>query len=178
MTIMESELRDILGHPNYSVTRDGRVWSKPRKDRLGRPCGGRFLSPNNKRTGYLYVCLNYNGDKNERAIHRLVLEAFVGPCAVGHECRHLDGNRKNNQLENLQWGTSSENQQDRITQGTIPRGSKHYLAKLDEETARVIFDSYHDGIATLKELASAFGVSQQTVSMIVNKQAWKHIWNQ
>jgi hypothetical protein len=50
-------------------------------------------------------------------LHRLVLLAFVGPCPEGKECRHLDGNRQNNRLTNLCWGTRSENAQDRVRHG-------------------------------------------------------------
>lgn len=50
-------------------------------------------------------------------VHRLVLEAFVGPCPPGMEARHLDGNPANNVLRNLAWGTKSENELDKVRQG-------------------------------------------------------------
>lgn len=49
--------------------------------------------------------------------YQLVLLAFVGPCPEGQECRHLDGNCQNNRLDNLKWGTRSENARDRVRHG-------------------------------------------------------------
>lgn len=74
---------------------------------------GRPIKPIQRPDGYLVVNLK----QHSRRIHRLVLEAFIGSCPRGYECRHLDGNRQNNKLTNLTWGTRSENAQDRIKHG-------------------------------------------------------------
>lgn len=51
-------------------------------------------------------------------MHELVLTAHVGPCPPGMECRHLDGDEKNNALSNLVWGTPPEQALDRVRHGT------------------------------------------------------------
>lgn len=56
--------------------------------------------------GYLTV-------KGAGLVHRLVLRAFVGACPPGQVCRHLNGDKKDNRLSNLAWGTLLENRQDR-----------------------------------------------------------------
>jgi hypothetical protein len=56
------------------------------------------------------------GGRNQR-VHKLVMEAFVGPCPPGKQCLHRDGNGLNNRLENLRWGTPEENTQDMIKHG-------------------------------------------------------------
>ena len=64
--------------------------------------------------GYLYLCLKQaDGKKKMRLAHRLVLEAFVGPCPQGQEACHRDGNAANNELSNLRWDTHLANCQDR-----------------------------------------------------------------
>src|SRR5260370_42194124 len=50
-------------------------------------------------------------------IPRTVLEAFVGPCSTGLECRHLDDNKRNNKPANLCWGTRKEQGEDRVRNG-------------------------------------------------------------
>ena len=59
-----------------------------------------------------------------RRVHRLVLEAFVGPCPLGMECLHADDDPANNSLSNLRWGTRSENIHDRVRNGIHNNASK------------------------------------------------------
>lgn len=68
--------------------------------------------------GYADVGLNRHGKQVNRKVHRLMLEAFVGPCPPGMVTRHLNGNPRDNRLENLCWGTYSENTYDTIRHGT------------------------------------------------------------
>jgi hypothetical protein len=76
---------------------------------------GRLLRPgNNKTSGHLHVCLS---GRNDRSVHVLVLEAFVGPRPLGMEARHADDDPTNNHLDNLSWGTRSQNSFDAIRNG-------------------------------------------------------------
>ena len=102
----------------YEVSDQGRVWSVPRRDSMGRPQGGRYLSPKSTgSTGYLKVTLMRDGVSDQRLVHRLVLEAFVGRCPDDSETRHLNATRTDNRLANLAWGTSSENNYDIVALG-------------------------------------------------------------
>ena len=65
--------------------------------------------------GHLSVAL---GRGNSRCVHELVLLAFVGAKPPKHECRHLNGDPADNRLENLAWGTRSENIKDAVAHGT------------------------------------------------------------
>jgi hypothetical protein len=69
-------------------------------------------------SGYLYVNLKRVGSQSQRAVHRLVLEAFVGPCPPGMEGCHNDGDQLNNRLDNLRWDTPSNNKLDSVRHGT------------------------------------------------------------
>lgn len=128
-----SLIRPILNYPNYSITQSGRVWVKVRYGRDGYKAGGRWLKPfRSGNTGHLHVELCKNGIPKAVYVHQLVLEAFVGSCPEGMECRHLDGNPKNNELENLCWGTRKENQADRKRHGTSNCGERQGRVKLTE----------------------------------------------
>jgi len=81
--------------------------------------------PNSK---YPEVKLRRNGQSIMKYVHIAVLEAFVGPCPDGMECRHLDGDRRNNQISNLAWGTLAQNRWDLVRHGTLSKGSKHWAS--------------------------------------------------
>ena len=118
----------------YAVSSRGRVRS-----------GEKILRPGVGTTGYRATRLvGPDGRRRLYKVHRLVLEAFVGPCPEGQEARHLDGDRLNNALENLAWGTRSENAQDRTVHGTnpmtvrkkCPQGHRLVDPNLDRHMAR------------------------------------------
>lgn len=93
-----------------------------------------------------------------RLMHRLMLETFIGPCPEGMECRHLDGSRTNNRLDNLEWGTFTQNQEDKKKHGTHIDGEKHYRAQIKNKDVAKIHAEYQAG-ATLKELYEKYGGS-------------------
>lgn len=88
----------------YEVSSLGRV------RRVGQPPKTPTLASN----GYLVVSLTYKTLAATRTIHSLVLEAFEGPRPLGYEARHLNNISIDNRLENLKWGTPSENANDRL----------------------------------------------------------------
>ena len=114
---MNNEIwKDVLGYELvYQVSNLGRV---KRIAHYKNTYSGRVLTQNLDNKGYLRVHLSKNNKSINRSIHQLVLEAFVGPKPDGLQGRHLNGNRLDNQLINLQWGTPSENQKDSIRHGT------------------------------------------------------------
>lgn len=105
----------------YEVSDQGRVRSLDRtehcKDGLIRRRKGRTRIPAKNRYGYPIVGLCKDGKMKTKTIHRLVLEAFVGPCPDGLECLHKDGAPENNTIENLKWGSHSENTLDTVRHG-------------------------------------------------------------
>ena len=174
-----SNVKTIPGFPNYAITRDGRVWSKPYKrfQRGGGCSTGKFLKSAILNNGRLQVTLYQNGGIFYRQLSRLVLETYISPCPQRMECRHLNGKHQDNHIDNLCWGTSKENAMDRNLHGTTARGERNGFSTLIKEQVKVIFHTYHDGAATQQELADAFEISRGHVANIVNKKVWKHLWN-
>jgi hypothetical protein len=97
------EFRVFGGFPNYSVSNLGRV----RNDRTQR-----ILRPKIDRWGYYQVCLQNGGKQSTKRIHKLEMTAFVGD-SEGRQVNHKDRNSLNNHLSNLEYCSSSENQQNR-----------------------------------------------------------------
>lgn len=116
----------IPGWDFYEVSDKGEVRSLDRyvPAKLGTQLKrGRVLKPN-RTTGYSTVRLREGSKDKTRKIHQLVLEAFVGPRPSELEGCHRDGNTENNSLENLYWGTSSQNNLDRVKHGTHHNANK------------------------------------------------------
>lgn len=67
--------------------------------------------------GYWRVSLRKPGQNTHHLVHRLVLEAFVGPCPEGMEACHNDGDPGNAKLSNLRWDSSSSNNFDIVKHG-------------------------------------------------------------
>jgi DNA-binding XRE family transcriptional regulator len=166
----------IHGFPGYEVGDDGTVWSCKRQ-RADVASQGimRRVKPGVTQTGYFRVDLYRNGKAQHRYVHRLVLEAFSGSCSDEMECRHLDGNKANNRLTNLVWGTRLENAVDRRLHGAIPLGSQHGLAKLTEELVKEIRQRYATEGITQKQLAEEYRISASSINLIVRDKAWKHV---
>lgn len=159
--------KDVLGYEGlYLISDAGRVRSLPRKSTRGG-----LLKLQVYKSGYEYVDLYKNGKNKKLRVHRLVLEAFVGACPEGMQCRHWDGNTRQNRLDNLKWGTQSRNCHDKIRHGTDNRGERHPLAKLsDDDVSRI-----RAMAGTQQEIADLFGVTQPLISKIQLKRIWRHI---
>lgn len=83
----------------------------------------------NSKTGYFQIGLRYGGVDRSLYVHSLVLEAFVGPRPEHAVTRHLNGNPADNRLENLAWGTPSENARDRVRHGRDRMASKTHCVR-------------------------------------------------
>ncbi|KKN48933.1 hypothetical protein LCGC14_0647920 [marine sediment metagenome] len=168
-------IKTIPRFPDYAITRDGRIWSKPRKDTLGHERKGRWLKLSNNSKGYWITDLSVNSLKCTCKVHRLVLETYIGPCPKGMECRHLNGNPSDNRLENLAWGTHQENQVDRRSHGTACLGEENGNSKLTNNQVKRIRYLYHKKSQGLREIARIFKVTHRTISLIIKKETWNFL---
>lgn len=107
--------RAVVGYEGaYEVSNVGRVRSVARRDSRGHHQEGQLLSLQRHPRGYVQVHLYAAGVGQTMKVHRMVLEAFVGPCPEGMESCHNNGVRDDNRIGNLRWGTVQENAADRV----------------------------------------------------------------
>lgn len=167
--------RPVVGcEENYEVSNLGRIRSLDRTVWDGsclRKVKGQDIKCCQQRTGYLTVNLSKNSARQTRAVHCLVLEAFIGPAEPGQQCRHLDGDKTNNCLANLTWGSVAENIEDRKRHGTFLRGEKMPAAKLNEDQVRAIRNDPR--VARL--IAADYGVSRRLISNVKTRTGWRHV---
>lgn len=122
------EWRAVSGmEGQYEVSSFGRIRSIDRivEDKNGRKMrySGKLIAlRKNPRTGYMEFAAGSRGGM--RRVHRVVLEAFVGPCPAGMEACHNDGDKTNNRSVNLRWDNKTSNSYD-----TVRHGMHHYAKR-------------------------------------------------
>lgn len=165
------EYRDIPGYEGkYRVSDCGVVESRTYLTRFEwRPLKDRFDS-----SGYKHVVLYGEHGPTTFKLHRLVLESFVGPCPEGMQARHLDGNKTNNCLTNLRWGSRKENAFDKERHGTHPRGEAVWNCKLTDADVRRLRSLVKSG-HSIRSIAKILGVSAETARQASCGNTWKHI---
>lgn len=128
------------------------------------------------RTGYPSLTLSLgDGAKKTFRVHQLVADAFLGPCPVGMEVNHIDGDKANSAASNLEYVSHAENQKHAFATGLqVPvKGERHGRSKLTEEKVREL--RANPKKHTLREWARRFGVSMSAVCQAVNGQSWAHV---
>lgn len=163
-----SEPIPVPGFRNRYATADGLIWY------VGRDGQFRQLSSVVNKDGYRSV--QKCGSDSRVCVHTLVLLAFRGPHEVRTVCRHLDGNKLNNRVDNLCWGTSKENVSDAIKHGVQAIGSRQPQAKLSEaDVVEIRRRAKAGGCGVQTRLSREFGVSDTVISHVVTGKAWTHV---
>lgn len=148
---------------NYCADTSGQIWSRARNG-----VAWKRLTHSRNSKGYMTVTPAVDGGHKTKSVHRLVAEAFYGPCPGQYsQVRHLDGNSANNAPDNLDYGSQQDNWSDRLFHGG-GTGESHHAAKLTQEQA----DEIRTSDAPQRYLAAAYGVSQAVVWGIRNKKIW------
>ena len=103
--------KDIKGFEGlYQISSFGRVKSLIRETRNGHCKKDKIINGRHDKKGYIHYALRKNGKAYERKGHRLVAEAFILNINNKSQVNHIDGNKTNNNVYNLEWCTNSENQ--------------------------------------------------------------------
>lgn len=179
------EWRDIAGYEGlYQVSNLGRVRSLDRvikcvdSIRRYKGCMLRLAKQGN---GYMSVSLQKSGDRKTKLVHRLVAQAFIQNPDNLPEVNHLDENKENNVVDNLEWVTQAEN--NAYGEGYINR-SKNAPKGSINSTARPVLKYSLDGkllaeYYSAMEAGRANGCRQSGISECCNgkqKTAYGYIW--
>lgn len=128
-------------------------------------------------SGYLMVGLWWEGRRSQKYLHRMVWEAFNGPIPDYLQVRHGPAQGEERHcLSNLSLGTRSENENDKIRDGTHNRGARNGKAVLTETEVKYIkqcLKSPYQGINT--DLGRKFGVHSNTIGAIRHGRIWAHV---
>lgn len=169
----DEEWRPVVGLEGvYEVSSYGRV-RRVLGSRGAR--AGRILVPRLSEDGYLYLGLHFDGKRLLRRVHRLVIEAYVGPRPPGCEVNHIDGIKLNAHYTNLEYVTRAENTQHAYDIGLKPRGAERRQSRLRDADVIEIRRLYRSGVTRCQALGDQFGVSHQTIRDIVKERKWRHL---
>lgn len=168
---MENEIwNPIPGYPPYYVSNLGRV-KNSRTNKIRKPvlndCNGRYR---------VQLYIKETDSRKTFYVYHLVMLAFVGPMPFDkREVNHIDGDKENNKLENLEYVTSKENKIHAKKMGRIPLGSKRPNSKLNESQINRIRKIYIPYKYSWRRIAEEYGVSTGTIKDIFDGKSWSHV---
>ena len=161
----------------YEVSNLGEVRSLRR--------GKKILAKSLNHCGYVVVPLHLNGKLKTKTIHRLEMQSFTGMKGEELVINHKDGNKENNNIENLEWCTQSENMLHAYRTGLKypKKGVEGSKSKLTEDQVREIRKLYSPGRSgtvpknsiTQVEIAKKYGVTQMVISRALNNQSYTEV---
>ncbi len=166
----------IQGFFGYFVGDDGSIWSQRNRGPIAGVLRKRAYKRKLKKMDNGYLSISLIPKPNERPVtllvHRIVLLAFIGPCPAGMECCHDDGNRTNNKITNLRWGTKKSNAADRVKHGTNNHAERKHLKKRDVVEIKKLLQI---GNISKKEIANRYKTKILAVQRIANGTSWKNL---
>lgn len=165
---MERRIHDFIPEIKdlYTINDKGEVFS----DNSGR-------MKTRYRAGSKYKIINFmteDGQKRTFRVHRLVATAFLPNPQNKKEVNHIDGNKENNSLENLEWSTRQENAQHAVDIGLMKprRGEDCSFSILTEEQVREVFTLREQGLLQ-REIAEIMNCSSSNISYILRGKTWR-----
>ena len=165
--------KDIIGYEGlYKISDKGRVKVLNRRYK-SKP----YLKPYATKGLYFRVALTKNKKQETLNIHRLLGIHFIKNTGNGTQINHIDGNKLNNDLKNLEWVTPSQNIQFAYDIGLCPQGEKHGMAKFTYEIIDKIRKEYVFGKrgSGCRVLGRKYGMSKTNILDIVNNRIWREV---
>ena len=153
--------------PDYVIYPNGDVYGK---------LSNKILKPKTNEFGYKALSLkNIEGVYKTKKVHRLVVEAYIGNIPHKYEVNHIDGDKANNNVENLEIVTSKENKAHAWrTELYTHKGEGHYAASVSEATIHSICKDMQDGLRNI-DIARKFDLHKDYIANIRCGRTWKHI---
>lgn len=152
---MMEEWKDIKEYEGiYQVSTLGRVRSLDRLDFAGHQLTGALLSICVSKNGYSVITLSKKGVMTQFRVHRLVAKSFLDNSENKPFVNHIDGNKQNNTLENLEWCTHQENMDHAYANGLVRNGDPMPGARRSAEVRSVPLRATHKKTGEVLEFKS------------------------
>lgn len=155
----------------YEISNYGRVKRKEYKTTNNHILPEIILKWQYSNDGYAYVGVNTEktgGKLKNRRVHVLVAETFLDNPMLLPQVNHIDGNKLNNTVSNLEWVTAKDNCQDRATNNLQPHKTYTYKGKLPKEIREEILFRLNTENISRRQIAKEYNVSHTTINSLVN----------
>lgn len=160
----------IPEHQGYEITEEGNVWTNFYQ---------KWLKLTIEKFGYVRVSLQVNGRSKKMSVHRLVAKTFIPNPDNLPQVNHMDGDKQNNHVSNLEWCSGEHNIRHAYKLGLIPNnsGTKNNQSLLNDEQVLYIREVYKFRSKDFsgEALGKQFNVSPGTIRDIVARRRWRHI---
>ena len=154
-------------HPRYEISQSGIIRNSENKAIKSQYVGS---------TGYYMVSFSYAGKTKTFRVHQLIAKTFIdNPCNYT-DINHIDGNKLNNAIGNLEWCNHSQNMKHAFATGLVNNtGEKNGQSKLSESNVIEIKKMLKNGNISQYKIASIYGVSRSCIQGIKLGRLWAHV---
>lgn len=178
-------IRNIFGYEGYyQIADNGNVFSCEReikiKSRKGKDFFIKYKAKKMKlhlgNNGYKYIMFSKDNHQKVYLVHRLVAIAFISNPENKPEVNHIDGNKSNNNVLNLEWVNKSENSKHAFRMGFINQsGENNGDSKLTKKQVVTIKEMISQKKIIQKDIARIFNVSEENICAIKKGRSWSFI---
>ena len=173
MTVDLTHFKEVVNLEEYFLVNEEGIFYSKRNKKITTP----YLNPN----GYMYICTTFGNKKITKSYsaHRLIAETFIPNFENRPYVNHIDGNKSNNCVSNLEWVTASDNTKHAINTGLlkIDHLLEHnkQIRKLTEEQAKYIRENYkeRDKIFGGRAMARKFNVKPSVIYDVLRFKSYK-----
>lgn len=164
--------KPVVGYEGlYEVSCFGNIRSIDRIDSAGMRRAGKMMHQCNDLDGYLLTGFCMNGKTRSMRVHRIVAEAFISnPDALPH-VNHIDGDKKNNRVENLEWVTHRQNKEHAKNHGLTARGTGSGRSTLSEKDVDAIRKMTQEGFGP-KAISKMLGIGISAINHVRQGRCW------
>ena len=160
------EFRDLKGFENYQISNLGRIYSKKRRTclkvkRLGN-------------SGYYQVRLSKDGSYVYKNLHRLIAETFIPNPNNLRTVNHINGNKLDNRISNLEWADDSTQQHHAYLTG-LKHSTQHILS---EKEILEVYKKYFENNQSIYSLAKEYNTRKQQIAKLVKGQRHQSLYRQ
>ena len=183
MENLENEIwKPVVGWEElYEVSNTGKVKTKDRVVKCNTGEGikkAKEMKSKTDRYGYSGITLRIGKRILQTGVHRLVAKAFIPNPEDKEQVNHIDGNKLNNHVTNLEWVNNKENSAHAVrtglTNGKWELGENNPAVKLDTATVLKIRSMYAEGISQIA-ISKQLDICSRNTHCIVRRKSWKHI---